>query len=182
MIRTRCIGVVGAMIPSRLCCLPGAPTGRRRCTCGHSSTARNPIAPITADGRICGRSSFPAPRGPAHRKEERSWRTTRSRTCWSSTDWLEEHLDDPSVRIIEVDEDTTAYDKGHIRGAVGWNWTTDLHDRGRPRLPGPGRVLARCCPRRASAPDTTVVLYGGNNNWFAAYAYWLLEAAWATTT
>ena len=43
------------------------------------------------------------------------------------TDWLEEHLDDPAVRVIEVDEDTTAYDKGHIRGAVSWNWTTDLH-------------------------------------------------------
>ena len=44
-----------------------------------------------------------------------------------ATDWLEEHLDDPDVRVIEVDEDTTAYEKGHIRGAVGWNWNTDLH-------------------------------------------------------
>src|SRR5438445_8939819 len=44
-----------------------------------------------------------------------------------STDWLEGQLDDPDVRVIEVDEDTTAYEKGHIRGAVGWNWTTDLH-------------------------------------------------------
>jgi thiosulfate/3-mercaptopyruvate sulfurtransferase len=43
------------------------------------------------------------------------------------TDWLEDHIDDPDVRVIEVDEDTTAYEKGHIRGAVGWNWTTDLH-------------------------------------------------------
>jgi len=44
-----------------------------------------------------------------------------------STDWLEEHLDDPAVRAIEVDEDTEAYEKGHVRGAVGWNWNTDLH-------------------------------------------------------
>jgi 3-mercaptopyruvate sulfurtransferase SseA len=43
------------------------------------------------------------------------------------TDWLEEHLDDPDVRTIEVDEDTTAYEKGHIRGAVSWNWSSDLH-------------------------------------------------------
>jgi thiosulfate/3-mercaptopyruvate sulfurtransferase len=47
-----------------------------------------------------------------------------------STDWLEEHLDDPAVRAIEVDEDTEAYEKGHVRGAVGWNWTTDLHSKG----------------------------------------------------
>ena len=44
-----------------------------------------------------------------------------------TTEWLEQHLDDPTVRVIEVDEDTNAYEKGHIRGAVGWNWTTDLH-------------------------------------------------------
>ncbi len=91
-----------------------------------------------------------------------------------STDWLEEHLDDPAVRAIEVDEDTSAYEKGHIPGAVSWNWTTDLHTKvGRDYLDQAG--FSACCPPPGSAPRTTVVLYGGNNNWFAAYAYWLLK-------
>jgi len=91
-----------------------------------------------------------------------------------STDWLEQHLDDPDVRVIEVDEDTTAYEKGHIRGAVGWNWNTDLHTsvgRDYKDQDGFAELLAG-----AGVGDTmTVVLYGGNNNWFAAYAYWLLK-------
>jgi thiosulfate/3-mercaptopyruvate sulfurtransferase len=90
------------------------------------------------------------------------------------TDWLEEHLDDVAVRIVEVDEDTTAYEKGHIRGAVAWNWTTDLHtDVGRDYLDQAG--FSRLLSEAGVGPDTTVVLYGGNNNWFAAYAYWLLK-------
>jgi thiosulfate/3-mercaptopyruvate sulfurtransferase len=91
-----------------------------------------------------------------------------------STDWLEEHLDDPSVRAIEVDEDTSAYEKGHIRGAVSWNWTTDLHTPvGRDYLDQTG--FAGLLSDAGVGPDATVVLYGGNNNWFAAYAYWLLK-------
>ena len=91
-----------------------------------------------------------------------------------STDWLEEHLDDPAVRAIEVDEDTSAYEKGHIRGAVGWNWTTDLHtDVGRDYQDQAG--FSALLSAAGVGPDTTVVLYGGNNNWFAAYAYWLLK-------
>jgi thiosulfate/3-mercaptopyruvate sulfurtransferase len=90
------------------------------------------------------------------------------------TDWLEEHLDDPSLRIIEVDEDTSAYEKGHVKGAVGWNWTTDLHAPvGRDYVDQAG--LSDLLSRAGVAPDTTVVLYGGNNNWFAAYAYWILK-------
>ena len=90
------------------------------------------------------------------------------------TDWLEEHLDDPNVRVIEVDEDTTAYEKGHVRGAVGWNWNTDLHAPvGRDYIDQQG--LSRLLQQAGVGPDTTVVLYGGNNNWFAAYAYWLLR-------
>jgi thiosulfate/3-mercaptopyruvate sulfurtransferase len=91
-----------------------------------------------------------------------------------SADWVTEHLDDPNVRIFEVDEDTTAYEKNHIRGAVGWNWFRDLHDplrRDYVDQAGLGRLLGTAGVR----PDTTVVLYGGNNNWFAAYAYWLLR-------
>ncbi len=91
-----------------------------------------------------------------------------------STDWLEEHLDDPTVRAIEVDEDTSAYDKGHIRGAVSWNWTTDLHTKvGRDYLDQAG--FSALLSSAGVGPETTVVLYGGNNNWFAAYAYWLLK-------
>jgi len=91
-----------------------------------------------------------------------------------STDWLERQLDEPDVRVIEVDEDTTAYEKGHIRGAVGWNWTTDLHSPvGRDYLDQGG--FAELLSAAGVGSGTTVVLYGGNNNWFAAYAYWLLK-------
>jgi thiosulfate/3-mercaptopyruvate sulfurtransferase len=91
-----------------------------------------------------------------------------------STDWLEEHLDDPSVRAIEVDEDTSAYEKGHIKGSVSWNWTTDLHTPvGRDYIDQ--AEFAGLLSDAGVGPDTTVVLYGGNNNWFAAYAYWLLK-------
>jgi thiosulfate/3-mercaptopyruvate sulfurtransferase len=90
------------------------------------------------------------------------------------TDWLEQHIDDGAVRIIEVDEDTAAYDKGHIRGAIRWNWSTDLHtDVGRDFQDQAG--FSRLLSEAAVGSDTTVVLYGGNNNWFAAYAYWLLK-------
>jgi thiosulfate/3-mercaptopyruvate sulfurtransferase len=89
------------------------------------------------------------------------------------TDWLEGHLEDPTVRVIEVDEDTSAYDKGHIPGAVGWNWFTDLHAPvGRDYVDQEG--LAALLGRAGVGDDAVVVLYGGNNNWFAAYAYWLL--------
>ena len=91
-----------------------------------------------------------------------------------STDWLAEHLDDPGVRAIEVDENTEAYDTNHIRGAVGWNWKTDLHAKvGRDYVDGAGlQDLLRAAGVNS---DTTVVLYGGNNNWFAAYAYWIAK-------
>jgi thiosulfate/3-mercaptopyruvate sulfurtransferase len=90
------------------------------------------------------------------------------------TDWIEQHLDDPKVRIIEVDEDTTAFEKGHIPGAIGWNWNTDLHaEVGRDYIDQDGLTLL--LQSAGVNEDTTVVLYGGNNNWFAAYAYWLLR-------
>ncbi len=90
------------------------------------------------------------------------------------TDWVADHLDDPSIRVIEVDEDTTAYEKGHVEGAVGWHWFNDLHAPvGREYVDQQG--LSALLGRAGVGPDTTVVLYGGNNNWFAAYAYWLLR-------
>jgi thiosulfate/3-mercaptopyruvate sulfurtransferase len=91
-----------------------------------------------------------------------------------TTDWIEEHLDDSGVRIIEVDEDTSAYDKGHIPGALRWNWSTDLHTAvGRDFQDQAG--FSRLLSEAGVGSDTSVVLYGGNNNWFAAYAYWLLK-------
>ena len=90
------------------------------------------------------------------------------------TDWLEEHVNDPDIRVIEVDEDTEAYEKGHIQGAVGWNWTTDLHTEvGRDYVDQAG--LSELLSAAGVSSDTTVILYGGNNNWFAAYAYWVLK-------
>jgi thiosulfate/3-mercaptopyruvate sulfurtransferase len=91
-----------------------------------------------------------------------------------STDWLEEHLGDGDIRVIEVDEDTNAYEKGHIRGAVGWDWNSDLHTAvGRDYKDQDG--FAELLANAGVTAETTVVLYGGNNNWFAAYAYWLLK-------
>ncbi len=90
------------------------------------------------------------------------------------TDWLEDHLADANVRVVEVDEDTTLYEKGHIPSAVMWNWNKDLHAAvGRDYLDQAG--LTKLLSRSGVGSDTTVVLYGGNNNWFAAYAYWLLK-------
>ncbi|HEX9711020.1 MAG TPA: sulfurtransferase [Actinomycetota bacterium] len=90
------------------------------------------------------------------------------------TGWLEEHLDDPTIRIVEVDEDVTAYEKGHIPGGIAWDWNVDLKAPvGRNFIDQAGlRALLRATGVDAG---TTVVLYGGNNNWFAAYAYWLLR-------
>ena len=90
------------------------------------------------------------------------------------TDWLAEQLDDGTVRVIEVDEDTTEYQKGHIRNAVSWHWFEDLHDKPlRDYVDQTG--LYRLLEEAGVGPGTGVVLYGGSNNWFAAYAYWLLR-------
>jgi thiosulfate/3-mercaptopyruvate sulfurtransferase len=90
------------------------------------------------------------------------------------TEWLEGKLDDPKVRIVEVDEDTQAYEKGHIPNSLGWNWNTDLHAPvGRDYVDQDG--LSKLLQKAGVGPDTTLVLYGGNNNWFAAYAYWLVR-------
>ncbi|MER7850453.1 sulfurtransferase [Kitasatospora sp. NPDC096077] len=90
------------------------------------------------------------------------------------TEWLARHLDDGTVRVVEVDEDTEAYERGHIPGAVGWNWTTELHSQvGRDYADREG--VQRLLRAAGVEDDSTVVLYGGNNNWFAAYAFWLLR-------
>jgi thiosulfate/3-mercaptopyruvate sulfurtransferase len=91
-----------------------------------------------------------------------------------STQWVAEHLNDPKVRLVEVDVDTTAYDQGHIVGAVGWNWQTQLQDNIRRDLITQ-RALEQLLGQSGISNDTTVILYGDNNNWFAAYALWQLK-------
>jgi thiosulfate/3-mercaptopyruvate sulfurtransferase len=88
-----------------------------------------------------------------------------------TTDWLADHLDDGGVQVVEVDEDTEAYARGHIPGAVGVHWVADLQDPIRRDFVD-ATAFARLQDRLGITRDTTVVLYGGNNNWFAAYAYW----------
>ena len=89
-------------------------------------------------------------------------------------EWLAEHLEDPGIRVVEVDEDPTAYQKGHIPRALAWNWLTDLHDPLRRDFVDQAG-LTRLLRKAGVGPDTTVIVYGGNNNWFATYAYWLLK-------
>ncbi|HXW62932.1 MAG TPA: sulfurtransferase [Candidatus Acidoferrales bacterium] len=91
-----------------------------------------------------------------------------------STQWAVDHQSDPKVRLIEVDVDTTAYDQGHIAGAVGWNWQTQLQDNIRRDLIDKA-ALEKLLGDSGVSNDTTVVLYGDNNNWFAAYAFWQLK-------
>ena len=76
-----------------------------------------------------------------------------------STEWVAEHLTDPGVRLIEVDVDTTAYDSGHIAGAVGWNWQSQLNDPVRRDIPDK-KAFAKLLSEAGVTPKTTVVLYG----------------------
>ena len=89
-------------------------------------------------------------------------------------DWVQAHLSDPGVVLVEVDEDTTAYDKGHIQGAVKLDWRKDLQDPVKRDFVDKAGFEA-LLSERGVANDHTVVLYGGNNNWFAAYAYWYFK-------
>lgn len=91
-----------------------------------------------------------------------------------TTDWAEQHKDDANVRLVEVDVDTSAYESGHIEGAVAWNWTTQLNDQVRRDILSKEQVQD-LLGKSGITPDTTIVLYGDNNNWFAAYAYWQLK-------
>jgi thiosulfate/3-mercaptopyruvate sulfurtransferase len=89
-------------------------------------------------------------------------------------DWVESKLDTDGIVIVEVDEDTSAYDKGHIRGAVKIDWRQDLQDPVRRDFIDKAGFEA-LLSARGIGNDDTVVLYGGNNNWFAAYAYWYFK-------
>ncbi|MDH3214943.1 MAG: sulfurtransferase [Candidatus Krumholzibacteria bacterium] len=91
-----------------------------------------------------------------------------------STDWVEKNRKDDSVVIVEVDVDTSAYEEGHIPGAVGWNWKTQLADRSRRDILGLAE-LEELLGKSGIDNKTIVVLYGDNNNWFAAWAFWQLK-------
>jgi thiosulfate/3-mercaptopyruvate sulfurtransferase len=91
-----------------------------------------------------------------------------------SADWAEKSLDAPGVVFVEVDEDTTAYDSGHIAGAVKLDWKTDLQDPIRRDFVNKEQ-FEQLLSSRGIGNDDTVILYGGNNNWFAAYAYWYFK-------
>ena len=91
-----------------------------------------------------------------------------------SADWAEKNLNTPGVVFVEVDEDTTAYDGGHIAGAIKLDWRQDLQDPVRRDFVNKQQFEA-LLSSRGIGNDDTVVLYGGNNNWFAAYAYWYFK-------
>ncbi len=97
-----------------------------------------------------------------------------------STDWVQEHLQDPKVRVIESNEDTLLYSSGHIPGAVHVDWTSDLNDQIRRDYitrEGFEALMARI----GASNDTTVVFYGDKNNWWATYAFWVFQLFGHTT-
>ena len=89
-------------------------------------------------------------------------------------DWARAHIEDPDVRFIEVDVDTSAYETGHLPGAVGFNWTTELNDPLQRELASPEQ-LEQLLRDAGVNDDTLIVFYGDNDNWFAAWAYWQLK-------
>lgn len=91
-----------------------------------------------------------------------------------STDWVQEHLDDDSIRIVEVDENPALYAEAHIPGAIGFDWQKDLQDRVKRDFLGP-KEFGELLGSRGISNDHTIVLYGDRNNWFAAYTYWYLK-------
>jgi len=91
-----------------------------------------------------------------------------------TTDWVAQHANDTGVRAVEVDVDTTAYDQGHVPGAAGWNWTTELCDT-LVRDIVPMQKLEELLGKTGIDNKTAIVLYGDNNNWFAAWAFWQLK-------
>ena len=99
------------------------------------------------------------------------------------TDWLDQNINDENIAVIEVDEDTQAYEKGHIPNALTIDWESELHDL--PRRASSSLLreqLAELLGEKGIKSGDTIVLYSGNNNWFAAYAYWLFAVPGASRT
>src|SRR3954462_1592873 len=90
------------------------------------------------------------------------------------TDWVAEHLDDDSIRIVEVDENPALYAEAHIPGAIGFDWQKDLQDQVKRDFLGSAE-FGELFGSRGISNDHTIVLYGDRNNWFAAYTYWSLK-------
>jgi thiosulfate/3-mercaptopyruvate sulfurtransferase len=90
------------------------------------------------------------------------------------TEWVANNLNRPKTRFVEVDVDTSAYRQGHLPGAVGWNWQKDTQDQTSRDVPSP-EAFQELMERSGISNDTTVILYGDNNNWFAAYTLWLMK-------
>ena len=90
------------------------------------------------------------------------------------TDWVKQNLNNPGIKLVEVDVDTTAYDAGHIPGAVGFNWEKQLQNQVTRDIIGK-ESFAQLVGQAGIAPSDTVIIYGDNNNWFAAYALWLFK-------
>src|SRR6185503_8694966 len=88
--------------------------------------------------------------------------------------WVADHANDPKLKLVEVDVDTNAYGEGHIAGASGWNWTSQLQDQVRRDIITQSE-LEKLMSASGINNDDTIVLYGDNNNWFAAYAFWVLQ-------
>ena len=91
-----------------------------------------------------------------------------------STDWVKDNLGKPGIKLVEIDVDTKAYDAGHIPGAAGFNWQTQLQDQVRRDIIGK-EAFEKLVGDAGISPNDTVVLYGDNNNWFAAYGFWLFK-------
>jgi len=91
-----------------------------------------------------------------------------------STDWVAQHLGDPGIKLIEVDVDTEAYAQGHIKGAIGWNWTTQLNDSLRRDILSKEQ-FEELMSASGVTPSDSLILYGDNNNWFAAFALWQVQ-------
>ena len=90
------------------------------------------------------------------------------------TDWVAQHASDPNVRVVEVDVDTKAYDEGHVPGALGWAWNSQLCDTVRRDIL-PKAQFEELMASSGISNNTTVVIYGDNNNWFAAWALWQMK-------
>ena len=97
------------------------------------------------------------------------------------TSWVRENLKKAGVKLVEVDVDLKAYDAGHIPGAVGFNWQTQLQDEVRRDIPT-REQLEKLLGEAGITPADTIILYGDNNNWFAAYAFWILGNITGTQT
>lgn len=100
--------------------------------------------------------------------------TTYQSDVLVSTEWADQHKNDADVQLVEVDEETSAYESGHIENAVAWNWSTQLNDQVQRDILSPEQ-MADLLGQSGISPDTIIVLYGDNHNWFAAFAYWQLK-------